>query len=92
MKRNWRARRALRSAAVLDEIVDGHAALLPRLPESSRAASAEYLAELVMLAASYRHFAAGWISRRELTERGRFTVERIETIRGTTAGQLTEPG
>jgi hypothetical protein len=76
-----RARRALRSAQVLDEVVEAQLALVSRLPEDSRRRAADYLAELVMLAQSYRHFAAGWITRRELERRGATTMERLTELR-----------
>src|SRR5205085_4900067 len=44
-----RRRRALRSARVLDEVVNDQVALLPQLPEEVRLRYAEHLAELVML-------------------------------------------
>jgi hypothetical protein len=34
-----------------------------------------------MLAQSYRHFAAGWISRRELERRGLNTMRRLAVLR-----------
>jgi hypothetical protein len=34
-----------------------------------------------MLAQSYRHFAAGWITRRELERRGTVTMERLAELR-----------
>lgn len=86
----WRGRKALRSARMLDDVVDAQVALLPQLSDETRRQSAEYLAELVMLAQAYRHFAVGWISRRELERRGRQVVERLEAIRPLTFEQLTE--
>jgi hypothetical protein len=77
----WRARRALRAAATLDEVVDSQLPLLAGLPERSRRRSANYLAELVMLAQSYRHYAAGWIDRRELDSRSALTVRRLNNFR-----------
>ena len=76
-----RVKRALRSAQVLDEVVAAQLALVSRLPEDSRRRAADYLAELVMLAQSYRHFAAGWITRRELERRGTVTMERLAELR-----------
>jgi hypothetical protein len=75
---------------MLDDVVDAQVALLPQLSDETRRQSAEYLAELVMLAQSYRHFAFGWISRRELERRGSETVRRLEAIRPLTLEQLTE--
>lgn len=76
-----RARRALRSAQVLDEVVATQLALVSRLPEDSRRRAADYLAELVMLAQSYRHYAAGWISRKELEAKGATTMGRLADLR-----------
>ncbi|MCE7005037.1 hypothetical protein LWC34_19710 [Kibdelosporangium philippinense] len=76
-----RAKRALRSAQVLDEVVEAQLALVSRLPEGSRRRAADYLAELVMLAQSYRHFAAGWITRKELEKRGATTMQRLSELR-----------
>lgn len=77
----WRARRALRSAAMLDQIVDSQLPLLAGLPERSRRRSANYLSELVMLAQAYRHYAAGWIDRRELDQRSQLTMRRLNNFR-----------
>jgi hypothetical protein len=76
-----RARRALDSARVIDEVVNGQLALVARLPEDSRRRASDFLAELVMLAQAYRHYAAGWIDRRELERRGLCTMQRLAEIR-----------
>lgn len=91
----WRARRALRTAQLLDEVVDSHLPWLPGLPEEHRRRSADYLAELVMLAQAYRYYAVGWIDRAELDRRGRATLARLDQLRRERdaqlgAGQLTE--
>ena len=90
--RSRRASRALDSARVLDEVVANQLALVSRLPEEGRRRAADYLAELVMLAQAYRHYAAGWISRRELEERGLRTMSTLADIRRrrTSAAQFTE--
>jgi hypothetical protein len=77
----WRARKAVRAAGMLDEIVDSQLPLLAGLPESSRRRSAGYLAELVMLAQAYRHYAAGWLDRRELEERSVLAMRRLNNFR-----------
>jgi hypothetical protein len=77
----WRARRALRAAATLDEVVDSQLPLLAGLPERSRRRSANYLAELVMLAQAYRHYAAGWMDRHELERRSTLTMRRLNNFR-----------
>lgn len=66
---------------MLDDVVANQLALVSRLPEDSRRRAADYLAELVMLAQSYRHFAAGWISRKELERRGAVTMDRLAELR-----------
>lgn len=71
-------------------MVDAQAALLPHLPEPRRQRGAEYLAELTMLSQAYRHFAAGWISHRELQRRGRVTAQRLESMSGRGSEQLTD--
>lgn len=76
-----RAKRALHSAKVLDEVVANQLPLLVRLPEASRRRAADFLAELVMLAHAYRHYAAGWINRRELERRALITMQRLAAIR-----------
>jgi hypothetical protein len=79
--RGRRARRALRAAGMLDEIVDSQLPLLAGLPEASRRRSAGYLAELVMLAQDYRHYANGWIGRTELEQRSHRTMRRLDGLR-----------
>lgn len=79
--RVWRARKALRAAGMLDEIVDSQLPLLAALPEASRRRSAGYLAELVLLAQDYRHYANGWIGRGELQQRSHRTVRRLDGLR-----------
>jgi hypothetical protein len=86
----WRARRALCTAQLLDEVVDGQLPLLAALPEARRRRSADYLAELVLLAQAYRHYAAGWIDRRELERRGHGVLGRLTVLRMQPAAQVTE--
>lgn len=88
----WRARRAQRSAELLDEVVDAQLPVLSSLTEDSRRRAADYLAELVMLAQAYRHYAAGWIDRRELEHRGNDAVGRLNAMRQQrpSAAQFTE--
>jgi len=66
---------------VLDDVVATQLQFMVRLPEHSRRRAADFLAELVLLAQSYRHYAAGWISRRELERRGLSTMQRLAAIR-----------
>ena len=86
----WRTRRALRTAQLLDEVVDSQLPLLTALPEDRRRRSADYLAELVMLSQAYRHYAAGWIDRRELDRRGHGVLDRLGELRTTPSAAFTE--
>jgi hypothetical protein len=79
--RSRRAKRALDSAQVLEDVVANQLTLVSRLPEDGRRRAADFLAELVMLAQHYRHYAAGWISRKELEQRGFATMRRLAAIR-----------
>jgi hypothetical protein len=77
-----RSRRALAAANMLDEVVNSQLALLAGLPERSRRRSANYLAELVMLAQAYRHYANGWLDRKELDRRSRVALSKLDNFRG----------
>jgi hypothetical protein len=66
---------------MMDEIVDSQLSLISGLPEATRRRSAAYLAELVMLAQAYRHYAAGWLDRRELERRSQLTMRRLNNFR-----------
>ena len=90
--RSRRVKRAMDSARVLDEVVANQLALVSRLSEEGRRRAADFLAELVMLATAYRHYAAGWITRRELERRGLHTMQRLAVIRQrkATRAQFTE--
>jgi hypothetical protein len=63
--------------------VDGQLSLVAQLPERGRRRSAEYLAELVMLAQAYRHYAAGWIAKDELDRRADAVMARLDSLRDT---------
>lgn len=78
---SWRRRRALRTARLLDQVVDRQLSLLAGLSEQGRRRSADYLAELVMLAQTYRHYANGWIDHRELNRQGEQTLRRLDNLR-----------
>jgi hypothetical protein len=79
------------SARVIDEVVNNQLMLVSRLPEDGRRRAADFLAELVMLAQSYRHYAAGWINRRELESRAMETMQRLSALRQRrTSAQFTE--
>jgi hypothetical protein len=92
-RRSRRVRRALDSARVIDDVVNGQLMLVSGLSEGGRRRAADFLAELVMLAQAYRHFAAGWITHRELERRGLETMRRLSAIRQRrdhSAAQFTE--
>jgi len=70
-------RQAAATAALLDRIVDRDLALVRAMPVHQRGRHVEKLAVLVMLAQAYRHYAAGWIGRRELRRRSRATFDQL---------------
>nr|WP_179717426.1 hypothetical protein [Saccharopolyspora hordei] len=86
----WRRKRALRSAQVLDDVVNSQVAHLPLMPADLRRRHADHLAELVLLAQAYRHYAKGWISRRELERRSSAALPRLEESGGLGSVQLTD--
>ncbi|MCP2332927.1 hypothetical protein [Actinoalloteichus caeruleus] len=77
----WSAWRARRTARALDRIVRGQLPLVRRLDQPGAHRTADYLAEIVLLAQAYRNFADGWIDRTELDRRGRRCLARIEALR-----------
>ncbi|WP_246009647.1 hypothetical protein [Actinokineospora cianjurensis] len=85
-------RRALASARALEQAVDSQLACVTRLPDDARRRSADHLAELVTLAQAYRAYARGWISYRELENRGRIATARLSHLRSPhpAAAHLTE--
>ncbi|GGS18723.1 MULTISPECIES: hypothetical protein [Actinokineospora] len=88
-----RARQALAAARVLDDVVESQLALVARLPEEARKRAAEHLAEMVLLAQAYRHYAQGWIDRRELDRRARAAADKLVLMRrpNPIRVHLTEP-
>ena len=95
LRRTWRQLsgrrgRALRSARVLDDVVDAQVAEVPRLSERSRERAARHLAELVLLAHAYRRYAAGRMSRGQLLRRSWRASERLEALRRSRVEHLTE--
>ena len=73
-------------------MVNTQLVLVARLPEEGRRRAADFLAELVMLAQAYRHYAAGWIGRRELERHAQQTLSRLSALRRrrASAAQFTE--
>lgn len=91
IKHKRSARRALASARILDQVVESQLPLVARLPEGrSRTRAADFLAELILLSQAYRHHAEGWISRRELEQRGHSTMRRISSIRARSSLSSTQ--
>lgn len=79
----WRrGRAAICSADVLDRLVDAELEFVRRLPVHLRSRPAEALAVLVMLAQDHRHYAQGWISRRELRRRSERAVSDLDDLDG----------
>jgi hypothetical protein len=70
-------RQAASTAELLDRVVDRDLALVRALPVHQRARPVEKLAALVMLAQTYRYYANGWISRRELRRRSRVIFDEL---------------
>lgn len=86
--RRRRARRALRAARMLDEVVDTQLPFLASFDEQRRLRSADYLAELVKLAQDYRYFAHGWIDAEELDRRGRDALVALNRLREDPSARL----
>ena len=86
----FRQRKALHSARVLDDVVDTEVGLVPELDGAARQRAVDHLAELVLLSQAYRQYAHGWITRRELTRRGRDALGQLQTLQMPSAQQLTE--
>lgn len=76
-----RSRTARWDADFLDGLVDTELEFVRRLPVHLRARPAEMLAVLVMLAQDHRHYAQGWISRRELHRRADEALQELDAMR-----------
>lgn len=76
-----RARAARDTADVLDHLVEAELDFLRRLPVHLRSRPAEALAVLVMLAQDHRHYALGWLSRRELRKRSARALSDLDALR-----------
>ncbi|TQM81911.1 hypothetical protein FHX81_4298 [Saccharothrix saharensis] len=85
--RRRRARRALRAARMLDEVVDTQLPFLAQFDQQRRERSANYLAELVKLAQDYRYFANGWIDAKELERRGQDAMAALNRLREDTSAR-----
>lgn len=82
-----RGRTARLEADFLDRLVDAELEFVRRLPVHLRPKPAEALAVLVMLAQDHRHYAQGWISRRELRTRARTALHDLDVLRDEAAAQ-----
>lgn len=76
-----RGRTAQLEADFLDRLVDAELEFVRRLPVHLRGKPAEALAVLAMLAADHRHYAQGWISRRQLRQRVERALADLEALR-----------
>lgn len=76
-----RSRTARLEADFLDHLVDVELEFIRRLPVHLRSRPAEALAVLVMLAQGYRHYAQGWISRRQLRCRVEGALADLDVLR-----------
>ncbi len=80
--RSLRRRRTARlEAEFLDRLVDAELEFMNRLPVNVRGGPTDALAVLVMLAQDYRHYAQGWISRHELTQRAERALTELAVLR-----------
>lgn len=81
--RGWfrRSATARWDADFLDGLVNAELEFMRRLPVHLRARPAEVLAVLVMLAQDHRHYAQGWISRRELRRRVQCALDELAAVR-----------
>jgi hypothetical protein len=79
-----RSRTAQLEADFLDRLVDAELEFVRRLPVHLRSKPAEALAVLAMLAADHRHYAQGWISRRELRRRVEQALADLDALREAT--------
>lgn len=68
---------AARAAEALTRIVDRDLELVRAMPAHRRHRQTDRLAAIVLLAQAYRHFANGWIGRRELRRRLRARTDEL---------------
>jgi hypothetical protein len=88
-----RSRTARLEADFLDRLVDAELEFVRRLPVHLRGKPAEALAVLVMLAQDHRHYAHGWISRRELRRRAEGALTDLDVLLGRQLGtDAAHPG
>jgi hypothetical protein len=74
-------------ADFLDDLVDAELKFLRQLPVHLRGGPTDALAVLVMLAQDYRHYAQGWINRRELRHRAERAITDLEVLRQVPGGK-----
>lgn len=68
---------AARAAAALHRIVDRDLELVRCLPADRRSRQADRLTLIVLLSQTYRHYANGWIGRRDLRRRLRCYLDQL---------------
>jgi hypothetical protein len=73
-------RQAARAAEALSRIVDCDLELVRAVPIGRRARQSDRLAALDLSAQAYRHYANGWIGRRELRRRLRAQLDELVKI------------
>ena len=79
-----RGRTAQLEADFLDRLVDAELEFVRRLPVHLRGKPAEALAVLAMLATDHRHYAQGWITRRQLRHRVVQALADLDALREAT--------
>jgi hypothetical protein len=82
-----RRRTARLEADFLDNLVDTELAFMRQLPGHLRGGPTDALAVLVMLAQDYRHYAQGWINRRELRLRTERALADLDVLRQVPGGE-----
>ncbi|MDQ4011706.1 MAG: hypothetical protein M3228_13700 [Actinomycetota bacterium] len=82
-----RSRTARLEAEFLDDLVEAELVFLRQLPMHLRHGPADALAVLVMLAQDYRHYAQGWINRRELRHRAERALTDLDVLRQVPGGE-----
>ena len=82
-----RRRTARLEADFLDDLVDAELTFMRQLPVHLRDGPTDALAVLVMLAQDYRHYAQGWINRRELRHRAERALADLDVLRQVPGGE-----
>ena len=82
-----RRRMAWLEADFLNDLVDAELTFMRQLPVHLRDGPTDALAILVMLAQDYRHYAQGWINRRELRHRTERALTDLDVLRQVSGGE-----